>query len=176
MTNRVAVLFSFFTALLASTVQAQTIETEIVNEVVIDRPIDEVFEYASTAANWAEWHPNTLFTVGEDDHSATVGEKIVEVIKAGPIPAGRLFWTVTAHDVPTRWQLKGESEDASMHFLLTYTMSSTEDGGTLFRRTLNWETKKNPFTTLFQDLAKSLMELISQQAVEQLKEAVESQP
>jgi uncharacterized protein YndB with AHSA1/START domain len=109
---------------------------EVVNEVIVRRPIADVFQYATTAKNWQKWHPNTLATSGDDGHSAKAGEKIVEYIRTGPIPTGVFHWVVLENTPEAKWQLTGGTEDGSIKFLLTYTFASTRDGQTRFRREL----------------------------------------
>ncbi|HVK98356.1 MAG TPA: SRPBCC family protein [Dongiaceae bacterium] len=135
MQNLQAKIFIFLSLLFYSiAAPAETIQTVLVNEVVINKPIDEVFNYATTADNWKQWHPNTFDTQGASDHSATEGEEIVELIKVGRIRVGKLFWTVTQHVEPTLWQINGVDQTGAAQFLITYTFSTTEDNATLFRR------------------------------------------
>jgi uncharacterized protein YndB with AHSA1/START domain len=168
------VLVLFAALFVAFPVRAETLSTEVVNEVVIHRPIEQVFDFATTAENWAKWHPNTLRTEGADDHSALVGEKITEWTKVGSIPGGELFWVVTEHVEPTRWQLEGQSQDGIMHFVLTYTFRPTRGGGTLFRRDLVYEMEKTDLTVLLNALTEPFMWLTSEVAVQQLKQVIEA--
>ena len=57
--------------------------TRIVTAIEIRAPIERVFDYATTAANWPSWHPASQSVRGATDHSAAQGERITEQIQTG---------------------------------------------------------------------------------------------
>lgn len=147
MNVRCSILVTFFTSMLLTfSAQAEMFRTVIVNEVVIDRTIEDVFQYATTADNWHEWHPNTRYAEGASDHSATEGEEIIEHVKVGFVGAGRLLWQVTRHIEPNQWQITGRDELGLSLLIISYTFTVTEDGMTHFRRELVYDLPKSIFS------------------------------
>ena len=75
----------------------------IASSVTIRKPIDEVFDYVTTIANWGVMHPAMArLLVNPPDHPTRVGETFVEHFAMGPIK-GAMLWTVKESTRPTRW-------------------------------------------------------------------------
>lgn len=167
------VLLTFMTATGISHAEnsyIDTIKSRMVHEVVIERSMEDVFDYATTASNWKDWHPNTRRTAGANDHSATEGEHIVEFLKIGHAPAGRLYWTVTRHIPPSEWQIKGRDQIGYLRYLITYTLTYDESGATVFRRELEYELDKTPLNVLMNQVSfKPFLEVMSRRAIHNFK-------
>ncbi len=156
-------------------VQADTVRTTIVKETDIDSPIEDVFDYATTASHWSEWHPNTFTTRGADDHSATENERIVETLKFGQLRGPKLYWTVAEHVVPNKWRLMGRDLFGLMHFDLIYTMSVNEDGTTHFRREMIYDMDVDLLGKLNHLAFKMYNQIISGIALNRLKAVIEAE-
>ncbi|HYM70852.1 MAG TPA: SRPBCC family protein [bacterium] len=52
--------------------------TRIETTVLIQAPIERVFEFVTTPGHWPLWHPSSLGISGATDHSLAVGERTVE--------------------------------------------------------------------------------------------------
>lgn len=175
MTNNSLKFPLFFSFLLfAFSSHAETFQTIVETEIDINKPIEEVFYYATTADNWSKWHPNTFSTKGADDHSATENEEIIETLRIGLFVGPRLYWTVSEHVEPNQWQLIGKDQFGILNFVLTYTFSMNEDGSTHFHREMAYELTQLTVFTIFDSLIfKPYNKFISARALKQLKEAVE---
>ena len=158
----------------ALTVHAEIVRTTIVKTINIDAPIEAVFDYATTAANWSEWHPNTLSTKGADDHSATENEQIIETLKFGQLIGPQLFWTVSEHVVPNKWRIEGGDWLGLVHFDLTYTLALNEDGTTHFRRDMIYDMDSNIVGRFNIFAFKIYNHVMSALALTQLKAAIEA--
>ena len=103
----------------------------IYTSVEIDRPSEEVFEYATTPANWPEWHASALSIEGEQDHSLALGESVAEeYLVAGR--RGRTVWTVREYDAPNRWIINGPIA-GSGESTITYKVEPRAGGATFSR-------------------------------------------
>lgn len=108
--------------------------------VKIDRPIEEVYDFLTTAANWPKWHPSTAAVYGAIYHPALKGEKIVEKVKGGIGFHERFHWTVTERERPTRWQIFAVSEHG-VKVEITYTLKE-ENGSTIWLREMDFKIPK----------------------------------
>ncbi len=98
----------------------------IASSVTIRKPIDEVFDYVATIANWGVMHPAMApLLVDPPDHPTRVGETFVENFAMGPIKSAML-WTVKESARPTRWA--GETVITGMG-PFTFTFELTETNG-----------------------------------------------
>lgn len=108
--------------------------TRLRHEILIDRPIEAVFDVATTARHWTSWHPATQRVEGATQAPAQLGDRIVEHVRiAGHEGSGT--WTVVVHEPPHRLVL--DSTDAGIgHIRIGYTLT-TEGGRTRFVRELD---------------------------------------
>lgn len=105
----------------------------IVTTIHLRRPIQEVFDFVTTPANWPTWHPSSLAVTGAADHSLDVGEEVTEQFRvAGRY--GTVVWSVRQRQAPHRWVIDGAAENGS-RATITYTLTPA-DGGTTFEREL----------------------------------------
>jgi uncharacterized protein YndB with AHSA1/START domain len=145
--------------------------TKILTSIFIARPVTEVYEYLTTAANWADWHPATLSVSGAADHSANPGETIVEEIHAG-YRQERVTWKVTEKLAPYYWEIDGEGERGGVAVII-YRLSE-RPGGTLFLRELCYR-MPNPLLTLLDWVyVQFLMRKQSRTALHNLKRRLEN--
>lgn len=105
----------------------------IVTTAHLRRPIEEVFDFVTTPANWPRWHPSSLGVSGATDHSLEVGEEVTEQFRvAGQF--GTAVWIVRQRQAPHRWVIDGASESGG-RATITYTLTPAGDG-TSFEREL----------------------------------------
>ncbi|MFQ5631795.1 MAG: SRPBCC family protein, partial [bacterium] len=83
--------------------------TRLLSQIHIAQPIEKVFAYVTTAESWPKWHPASLLVEGAIDHSAQVGEQIIEQIKVGGL-RDCVVWTVLEHEPPRRWVFEGKGD------------------------------------------------------------------
>jgi uncharacterized protein YndB with AHSA1/START domain len=128
---------------------------------VIDRPVEAVFDLATTARYWPEWHPATLRVEGDVEHPAQLGDRITEYVNIGGLE-GSGTWTVIAYQRPRRLVLAADT--AMGHLEIAYS-ASVDAGGTRFERALTYP-----------DLGETLDQIMEQQsatAVANLKTLLE---
>ena len=105
------------------------------HQAVIERPIEAVFDVATTAMYWPQWHPATLGVSGAVGHPARLGDTITERVDLGG-ETGEGTWAVVAWQRPTGLTLEAHTGLGLTR--ITYTLARTA-GGTLFRRDLSYE-------------------------------------
>jgi hypothetical protein len=105
------------------------------HDFVVDRPIQAVFDIVSTARFWPQWHPATRSVEGDVDHPARHGDQIIEHVSIAGIE-GSGTWTVVEHDPPHHLAL--ETDLAVGHLRISYQLTTAPDGGTCFRRDLDF--------------------------------------
>jgi uncharacterized protein YndB with AHSA1/START domain len=137
-------------------------------ETRIDRPVELVYDYATTPGNWPRWHPSSLGVRGATDHSLEVGEQVTEDFEVAG-RRGTAVWTVSRREPPNVWAIDGQSHDGN-RATITYTLTPGPDDGTTFRRDL-------VFTGLLPQLDWSVIGPViegeSAEALRRLKVAIE---
>ncbi len=102
----------------------------------IERPIDEVFDFLTTASNWPRWHPATVSVSGAVDHPALKGEVIVERVKHGPI-RDTFEWEVVERTAPRLWAIRAASRRFGQKVKIVYRLSE-EGRGTRWEREMRF--------------------------------------
>ena len=108
---------------------------EFSHSFTIARPIAAVFDVATTAKYWPQWHPATVGVAGAVDHPARLGDTITERVNLGG-HTGEGTWTVVAWQRPTGLTLEARTSLGLTR--IEYTLAATAEG-TLFRRDLGYE-------------------------------------
>lgn len=114
-----------------------TKSTKIHETIFIKLPVERVFNYATTPANWIHWHPATIEVEGDVDHSGRPDDQICEKVKIG-LFRGVIDWTVKENQAPKRWVFEGFTKlplNKGTRPNITY-QCSPQNGGTLFERIL----------------------------------------
>jgi len=150
--------------------------TEITYSILIQKPVEEVFKFATTPANWVQWHPATIWVEGDIDHSGMPGDKILEGVKIG-LFRGEILWTVKENQALKQWVFEGDTRlplNKGTKPTITYRFFP-QDGGTLFERHLIY-TPPTPFSRfLNRILIKRSNRSQSRRAVANLKRVMEKQ-
>lgn len=145
--------------------------TRIVNDIVIDREIEQVFEYVSTPAHWLVWHPSSLGLHGATDHSLLLGEEVTEQFRVAG-RQGSVTWRVVESMPPTIWAITGKVAGGG-DGTITYSLSAA-GSATAFRREFVYR-MPNPFAALLDRLfVRRRIEDESTRAVALLKKALEA--
>jgi hypothetical protein len=116
----------------------------VVTEVAMPHPAALVFDYVSTPARWHTWHPATAEVLDTPDRPLKKGETALEVI-AMLGQRSKTLWTVVACDPPLRWEITCDSDMGVSHIIYTITPTAA---GCLFKRTLEYRSKKWPYRWL----------------------------
>jgi uncharacterized protein YndB with AHSA1/START domain len=145
--------------------------SRIVSAVVIAAPIEQVFAFATTPANWPRWHPASKAVTGAVDHSLEPGEQLVEEIEMTGY-RGKASWVVRERAAPLRWVVEGEGGTGG-HALLTYRLFAQTDG-TRFERELVYR-MPNAWSALLDVLfIRRRMSAQSEEALRRLKDLLEA--
>ncbi len=108
--------------------------------VTVDRPIAEVFHFATTISNWGIMHPAMAqYLVNPPDHPTRVGESFAEHT---PMKMD-ILWTVKECARPTRWTAEapigGKAGRRRPTGVFTFSYQLAEiDGGTSFEMSLSF--------------------------------------
>jgi len=102
----------------------------------IKRPIEEVFDFITTASNWPRWHPATVSVSGAASHPANEGETIVEKVRYG-IARDTFPWKVIECKAPNRWTIRAASDRHGQKVKISYTLTP-ENGGTWWEREMSF--------------------------------------
>ena len=97
--------------------------TRICNSIQIRQPIEQVFDFITTPANWPQWHPASVSVGGNADHSLLPGEEVTENISVAG-HRGQVTWLVRERSKPHRWIIDGTGKDGG-RATITYTLTET---------------------------------------------------
>ena len=137
--------------------------------VLIGRPADKVFEFATNASLWTHWHPATESVVAPP-RPLQPGDRVMESIRAGR----RRFsatWTVLASEPPALWVIAASPPEGDAR--IVYELRA--DGGTLTRffRTLSYRSSRWPWTMFDANLTRAMLLRQSERALANLKRVLE---
>jgi uncharacterized protein YndB with AHSA1/START domain len=146
--------------------------TRIYNTIQIDKPVEQVFDYVTTAANWLQWHPSSIGVTGAADHPGNVGEQVTEqYVVAGN--RGTVVWTVRERDCPRHWVIDGVLLERRGGGTVAYTLTA-KNGGTFFEREFAYPTAGLFFRLIDALIYRRRVQAESEQALRNLKRKLES--
>jgi uncharacterized protein YndB with AHSA1/START domain len=145
--------------------------TRIVTAVVIGAPIEQVFAFVTTPANWPRWHPASKAVSGAVDHSLKPGERLIEEVETAGY-RGQASWVVREREAPVRWLIEGEGNTGG-HALITYRLSVQPDG-TRFERELVYRMPNAWYALLDLLFVRRRMAAQSAEALRRLKALLEA--
>lgn len=142
------------------------------NTIFIDRPVEQVFEYATTPANWPAWHASVLNISGELDHSLDRGESVSEEFRVAG-RKGRAVWTVQERTAAHHWIIVGAIAGGG-HSRITYSVEPHSQG-TIFAREVVYTLP--PLLTIADRLIlRPRMHAEAEKSLRKLKEVLEQVP
>lgn len=148
-------------------------ETRIRDEIIINRPVEAVFDYVTTPGNWPRWHPSSLSVTGSTDCSLEVGEQVTEEYQVAG-RQGTVVWTVTEREHPRRWVIEGQIVGRGAGGTVAYTLAPA-NGATRFVREFSYPTPGLWFQLLNRLLVRRRIAAESTTAVRRLKEVLEQE-
>jgi uncharacterized protein YndB with AHSA1/START domain len=146
--------------------------TRIHNAIQINKPVEQVFDFVTTAANWLQWHPSSLGVTGATDHSGQVGEKVTEQYSVAG-NRGSVVWTVRERDYPRHWVIDGVLQERSGGGTVAYTLTA-KNGGTFFEREFTYPVPNLLFGLFDALIYRRRVQAESEQALRNLKRKLES--
>ena len=145
--------------------------TRICNSIQIRQPIEQVFDFITTPANWPQWHPASVSVGGNADHSLLPGEEVTENISVAG-RRGLVTWLVRERIAPHRWVIEGAGKDGG-RATITYTLTP-HPAGTNFERELVYTMPNTLLAVLDWLIIRSRMKADSIEALQRLKRLLES--
>ena len=142
--------------------------TRIEKSVVIDRPVEEVWQYVHDPANDPVWQPSVLETRHDGGPAMDVGTRIVEIRRF----LGRRFetaWEVSEFDPPRRSAVRSLS--GPIPFTGSYALDPV-DGRTRF--TLRMDTDAHGFFKLAEPVFRRMAEREMDANLGHLKDVLEA--
>lgn len=142
------------------------------NTVLVGRPRPAVFDAATTARYWPQWHPATRGVEGAINHPVQLGEAITEYVNI----AGRegvAHWTCVEYQRPDRLVLDATGEGGTTA-RITYTFAG-QDGGTAFTRAMTYDFAGLPAGSPQAAALDQVMQTQSQVALDNLKALIEAE-
>lgn len=137
----------------------------------IRRPIQQIYDYITTPANWPRWHPSSLAISEAADYPLQVGEQVVEeFLVAGRY--GQVVWTVRNCLPPYRWVIEGQIVGSQSGGIITYTLTPRLESVT-FEREFSYRLS-NPMLYLLDWLfLRRRIQVESDEALRRLKTVLE---
>jgi hypothetical protein len=150
--------------------------TRIISNVVIHRPVEQVFAFGTTPRYWPDWHPTAVSVHGAIDRPVTEGDEILEYERLAFL-TGSISWRVRLAAAPARWIIDGVVNNVPFFHgtttSITYTLESVA-AGTRLHRDMTYRVP-NAFGRLLDHLYFSAHNARqSQRAVEGMKRILES--
>jgi uncharacterized protein YndB with AHSA1/START domain len=145
--------------------------TRICNSIQIRQPIEPVFDFITTPANWPQWHPASVSVGGNADHSLLPAEAVTENISVAG-RRGQITWLVRERSAPHRWVIDGAGKNGG-HATITYTLTR-HPAGTNFERELVYAMPNPLLAVLDWLIIRSRMKADSVEALQRLKRLLES--
>ncbi|MBI1801625.1 MAG: SRPBCC family protein [Chloroflexi bacterium] len=141
----------------------------VINTVLINRPIEEVFNLATTPKNWPRYHPNSLGVSGVTERPVRVGDVTRERANLGG-RIGEGDWKVVEHEPLRRvvWTIDNPGFEGRLIYAFEAQAATTR-----FTRDLEYQT---PFDSQPETAAQfeQYMHGESEKAVQNLKRVMES--
>jgi uncharacterized protein YndB with AHSA1/START domain len=137
--------------------------------VLIGRPADKVFDFATNASLWTHWHPATE-SVAAPARPLRRGDRAVESIRAGRRRLSAT-WTVLACEPPALWVIAASPPEGDAR--IVYELRA--DGATLTRffRTLSYRSSRWPWTMFDANMTRAVLLRQSERALANLKRVLE---
>jgi uncharacterized protein YndB with AHSA1/START domain len=139
----------------------------VANTVTIVGAPEAVFDLITTARFWPQWHPASMAVSGVTERPYGLGDRIYERGRIGNSNF-QVIWKIVEHARPSRVVLQAETAQAQ----IIYSFQAQGDA-TAFTRRVEYQFERPTSTTAALDELDRLMQVQSEQAVNQLKALVE---
>ena len=159
----------------ASTLWFTTSTTRNVHTLIMDKPPQQVLNYASTPALWPEWHPQSSKIYAIDARPLLKGDKFEEDIMTA-LGKNHLLWDVVERG-ENNWIAKATNQDNGSLITIEYRVKGIEgpkgESKTEFVRILDYTLPNILYVAINALYLKPKVEIKSQQGVARLKKAVD---
>jgi uncharacterized protein YndB with AHSA1/START domain len=145
----------------------------IVSTVRIARAREDVFNFVTTPAYWHQWHPATRSVQNVPERPLIVSETILEHIRA----AWRSFdatWTVLECEPHEMWVIATDTALGASRITYRFVSVDPARNACEFQRTLEYRSRRWPWTALDATFTRRKLEAQSQTALANLKRVMES--
>ena len=155
----------------ASTLWFTTSTTRNINTLVMDKPAQQVLNYASTPALWPQWHPQSSKVYAQSQQPLQQGEKFEEDI-ATALGTNHLLWDVVERG-ENNWRAVAMNENNGSIIAIEYRVRPTEEGNkTEFTRILDYTLPNFMYVMINALYLKPKVEKKSDEGVKRLQKAV----
>ena len=145
--------------------------TRICNSIQIRQPIEQVFDFITTPANWPQWHPASVSVGGTLTIPCSRAKRLRKTFPSSG-HRGQVTWLVRERSAPHRWVIDGTGKDGG-RATITYTLTPHPDG-TNFERELVYAMPNPLLAVLDWLIIRSRMKADSAEALRRLKRLLES--
>jgi len=144
--------------------------THVVARTRIRRSPMQIFDFATTPANWAQWLPSAEVS-GAVDHPLCAGEQVTEETLISR-RRSTVAWTVIECEPPRRWAMAGILHGLG-HVVVVYELTPRPDG-TMFERDFAYSMPRGPYRLLDWLLVRPQIETDSALALQRLRSLLEA--
>lgn len=144
--------------------------THVISRTTIRRSPVQIFDFATTPANWSQWLPSTQVS-GAVDHPLQAGEQVTEQLLLSR-RASTVAWTVIECEPPRRWAMAGILNGMG-HVVVTYELTPRPDG-TMFERDFVYGRPEGPYRLLDWLLVRPRIETDATRALQRLRSLLEA--
>jgi uncharacterized protein YndB with AHSA1/START domain len=155
------------------------VSSVVEHTVIFNRPIEQVFAYATTMGHWPKWQPATeRLTGGQIEEPAQKGDTATEQVRSAGL-TGEVRWLVTECNPPHHFAMRtthmGLPLMSKVCITLTYSLEPDNDA-TRFRRRFSFTTGTLLLRILERVYFRRRVEVDSVEALDRLKRLIEAQP
>ncbi len=161
-------LYLFLTINLATA----PVTSKIVQSLVINKPVSEVYSYVTIPTLWHEWHKQSL-SVEPALMASFEKEQVFNEVIQTKLGQDHLSWIVQTSEKDKQWIATAFNEDKKVDIRLQYDFES-RNGQTYFTRTLHYDVPNFLYHVVNVLYFNKQMHKKSKLAIEHLKEKVES--
>jgi uncharacterized protein YndB with AHSA1/START domain len=147
------------------------VSVDVVTEIVIERPIDEVSSYAADPSNAPHWYANIESVEWKSTPPVRIGSTVAFVAR---FMGRRLEYTYEFAELVPEERLVMRTQQGPFPMETTYTWTATTDGST--RMTLRNRGEPAGFSRLMAPLMAPAMRRANRKDLRQLKTILEGRP
>lgn len=144
--------------------------THVLSRTSIRRSAVQIFDFATTPANWPQWLPSAEVS-GAVDHPLQAGEQVTEQLLISR-RRSTVAWTVIECEPPRRWAIAGILNGMG-HVVVSYELTPRPDG-TMFERDFAYSMPPGPYRLLDWLFVRPRVETDSAMALQRLRGLLEA--